>query len=214
MKWEAVFFDFDGVILDSVEVKTKAFAEMFRDYGTEIEKAVVEYHINNSGVSRFKKFRYYYENILQIPIDKEKIGELAQKFSDLVLEKVVNSPFIPGALETLNQLAEENIPVYIVTGTPCDEIKVIVEKKNLSHLVRGTHGSPKEKDDIIKDILTRNGYQNERCMLIGDAMTDYKAAQKTGVCFLGIVKEGRLSIFPEGTTVSSYVTISSLPPLS
>ena len=32
-KWQAVFFDFDGVILDSVDVKTQAFAAMFRAYG-------------------------------------------------------------------------------------------------------------------------------------------------------------------------------------
>ena len=40
-RWEAVFFDFDGVILDSVDVKTQAFADMFRQYGPEVERAVV-----------------------------------------------------------------------------------------------------------------------------------------------------------------------------
>jgi beta-phosphoglucomutase-like phosphatase (HAD superfamily) len=39
---QAVFFDFDGVILDSVDVKARAFSEMFRDYGPEVEKAVVD----------------------------------------------------------------------------------------------------------------------------------------------------------------------------
>jgi beta-phosphoglucomutase-like phosphatase (HAD superfamily) len=34
MRYQAIFFDFDGVILDSVHVKTEAFAAMFRKYGS------------------------------------------------------------------------------------------------------------------------------------------------------------------------------------
>ena len=60
-----VFFDFDGVILDSVDVKTKAFGKMFEAYGSDVQKEVVQYHLENCGVSRFEKFRYYYENILE-----------------------------------------------------------------------------------------------------------------------------------------------------
>ena len=35
---KAVIFDFDGVILDSVNVKTKAFGSMYSKYGSEVEK--------------------------------------------------------------------------------------------------------------------------------------------------------------------------------
>ena len=48
MQWQAVFFDFDGVILDSVNVKTHAFSQMFRKYGPEIEESVVRYHLENA----------------------------------------------------------------------------------------------------------------------------------------------------------------------
>ena len=64
MNWNAVFFDFDGVIPDSVYVKTKPFAKIFRHYGPEVEQAVVDHHLANGGVSRFEKFEYYYTHIL------------------------------------------------------------------------------------------------------------------------------------------------------
>ncbi len=35
--YQAVFFDFDGAILDSVNVKTNAFATMFRPYCKNVE---------------------------------------------------------------------------------------------------------------------------------------------------------------------------------
>lgn len=207
MKWDAVFFDFDGVILDSVYVKTEAFAEMFRAYGPEVEKAAVDYHLKNGGVSRFEKFRYYYEQILKKPIDDKKIDELAEQFSKLVLDKVLASAFIPGAMEALQKLKKENIPSYVVSGTPHDEINLIIIERNLLEFFIEMLGSPRQKHEIIDGILKSRGYQKERCLFIGDAMTDYSAAKKTGVCFLGIVKQTEPSPFPDGTRVSSRVTL-------
>ncbi len=207
MKWQAVFFDFDGVILDSVDIKTKAFAKMFRSYGTKVEREVVSYHLKHEGISRFKKFRCFYENILKKEITKEKLEHLGEMFTKLVLQGVLESPFMEGALETLQQLDALGVSAYIVSGTPHEEINYIVKEKGLSHFFRAVHGSPRQKAEIIKNILNRNGCQRASCLFIGDAMSDYNAAQETGVCFLGIVKKDEASPFPDGTIVSSAVRL-------
>ena len=41
-EYQAVFFDFDGVILDSVDVKTQAFADMYRPSGPKVDNAIVD----------------------------------------------------------------------------------------------------------------------------------------------------------------------------
>jgi HAD superfamily hydrolase (TIGR01549 family) len=207
MQWEAVFWDFDGVILDSVHVKTKAFAQMFQHYGPEVEKAVVDYHLEHGGISRYDKFRHYYQNILNLEITEEKLQELGQKFSDLVLQKVIASPFIAGALETLNALKAKGIPCYIVSGTPDDEIRHIVTVKGLAHFFQEVHGAPRKKSEILTEILQRQGYRPELCLFLGDAMSDYNAAQQTGVCFLGIIADGDSSPFPPGTNVSNIAKV-------
>ena len=127
MKYQAVFFDFDGVILDSVDVKTKAFAKMFSQYGSEIEQKVIEYHLANGGVSRFKKFDYYFREFLGKTISTEKIQKLSQQFSKLVVKDVIDSSYIDGALNTLEMLKEKGIYAYVVSGTPHEEIITIVE---------------------------------------------------------------------------------------
>ena len=205
MNWEAVFFDFDGVILDSVDVKTKAFAKMFREYGPEVEKKVVEYHLDNGGVSRFDKFRYYYKNILYKPINQNEIDELSEQFSRLAVEGVLASPFIPGARKSLEELRNDNVPCYIVSATPYEEINLIVGKKELKGYFKEVHGSPRKKWEICQEIINRKNYNPQNCLFIGDAMSDYEAAQKSDVCFLGIVKEDEPSPFPNGTPVSSVV---------
>ena len=207
MNWEAVFFDFDGVILDSVDVKTKAFAKMFREYGPEVEIRVVEYHLNNGGGSRFDKFRYYYEEILNKPVNEEIIKSLSKQFSNLVVDGVLASPFISGAKESLKVLKKNSIPAYIVSGTPDNEIRLIIEKKGLNNYFKEVHGSPKKKWEICREIITKENYNPQNCLFIGDAMSDYEAAQKNGICFLGIVGNGEISPFSDGTSVSSVVAL-------
>lgn len=209
MNWQAVFFDFDGVILDSVDVKTRAFAAMFRPYGPEVERAVVEYHLANGGVSRFKKFEYYYKHILQKPINQEILEALSREFNQLALDGVLAAPFIDGALDTLKQLKQQGIPAFVVSGTPYEEIKAIVEKRNLAPYFLEVHGSPRTKQEIIQDIAGCYGYRLWNCLFIGDATTDYEAAKVCGTMFLGIVKDKEKSPFPKGELVNSKVDVKS-----
>ncbi|EJT2953629.1 HAD hydrolase-like protein, partial [Campylobacter coli] len=39
-----IIFDFDGVILDSVELKTQAFAELFKEFPKNKVQELVKYH--------------------------------------------------------------------------------------------------------------------------------------------------------------------------
>ena len=59
-----VFWDFDGVIKDSVPVKTEAFRKLFLSYGADITDKVVKHHLANGGVSRFKKIPYYFKEYI------------------------------------------------------------------------------------------------------------------------------------------------------
>lgn len=207
MNYQAVFFDFDGVILDSVQVKTRTFASMFRKYGPEVEKAVVEFHLAHGGVSRFKKFEHYYENILKKSITQEELQALGEAFSRSALQGVLDSPFMPGAMDTLMQLKEKGTPCFVASGTPDEEIKFVVEKKGLSTFFLEVNGSPRKKDEIILDIAGRHGFKPGRCLFIGDAMTDHDAAKTAGTSFLGIVKDEETSPFPPDTRTSNCVII-------
>ena len=57
----AIVFDFDGVLAESIDVKTRAYALLFRDEGEEVVRKVIDFHLKNGGVSRFKKIRFDYD---------------------------------------------------------------------------------------------------------------------------------------------------------
>jgi len=207
LNWHAVFFDFDGVILDSVNVKTRAFSKMFSRYGPEVESAVVKYHLENGGVSRHEKFKYFYENIMNQSIDEDEIQTLGNIFSALVINEVIASPFIDGAYEALETLKSNGVPAYLVSGTPWAEMRDIATKKNVFHFFDEIHGSPAKKWDIVSDILSRKKYKPANCLFVGDALSDYEAAYRNKLHFLGIVSEGAASIFPNGTKVRNRVCL-------
>ena len=40
---KAIIFDFDGVIAESVDIKTEAFAELYKYYGDEVVKKAIKH---------------------------------------------------------------------------------------------------------------------------------------------------------------------------
>jgi len=103
MKYEAIFFDWDGVITDSVNIKTKAFAELYGEHGEDVVQRVIEYHLAHGGMSRYKKIRYFHNELLRFDVTDNEVNALAEKFSAIVFQKVVESDFIPGVVETINR---------------------------------------------------------------------------------------------------------------
>ena len=80
---DTVIFDFDGVILESVSVKTDAFRSLFSFVPDHIDE-IIEYHLSHGGVSRFDKFRFIYQDILKKDLSEEQFNFLSEEFAKLV----------------------------------------------------------------------------------------------------------------------------------
>ena len=94
-KFELIFWDFDGVIKESVSVKTDAFVELFQSYGKDVCNKVKQHHIENGGMSRFNKIPLYLEWSNIAPTN-ERVDDMCAKFSGIVKNKVINSAWVPG----------------------------------------------------------------------------------------------------------------------
>jgi len=54
--YKTLVFDCDGVILNSNKLKTQAFYQATLPYGESKAQAMVNYHVQNGGISRYRKF--------------------------------------------------------------------------------------------------------------------------------------------------------------
>jgi phosphoglycolate phosphatase-like HAD superfamily hydrolase len=183
MTVRALVLDFDGVVLESNDVKTDAFVELYAQYGVEIVARVREHHLQNLGISRFKKFSWIAEHILKRPITESESVALGEQFSALALAKVLEAPMVSGAKASLAFLSER-YPIYIASGTPQSELELIIARRGFAQWFHEVHGSPREKPAILRDIMARNGFSPAEVLFVGDGMSDYKAANEVGVEFL------------------------------
>lgn len=180
---KAIFFDFDGVIVESFDIKTNAFARLFAHEGGDVVRRIVDYHLNNGGISRFEKFRYIYNEILKRPLDDVEFQELCNKFANYVLESVITAPYVKGAIEFLQNHASE-YKCFVVSGTPQKEIEEIIQRRDIRKFFRGIYGAPIKKSDAVRDILVKEEIESINAVYIGDAMNDYIAANDNSVRFI------------------------------
>jgi HAD superfamily hydrolase (TIGR01549 family) len=181
---KAIIFDFDGVLVESVDVKTRAFAMMFEDRGEEIVRQVTSFHLKNGGMTRDKKFMFYYNEILMCPLSDEKLEELCGTFSKLVIDEVISSPYVKGAKAFLERFYTE-IDLFIASGTPEQELKEIVRRRGMSLFFKGVFGAPVQKGEIAKMILQQNDYNSKEVVFIGDSIADLRGAKESGTRFIG-----------------------------
>src|SRR5688572_19058444 len=139
----AVVFDFDGVILESADVKTDAFVELFAHLPPEQVEAVRRHHLDNMGISRFKKFAWIYENLVGRALADAESQALGVRFSELALARILAAPFVGGADAALAALAAR-YPLFVASGTPQEELDLIVDRRGLRRYFREVWGTPTE----------------------------------------------------------------------
>ncbi len=179
---KVVFWDFDGVIKDSVEVKSMAFEKLFSIYGSKISNKVRAHHEKNGGVSRFDKIPLYMSWSNELVTNKS-VQEFCHKFSSLVKQSVIDSPWVPGFLEVIE--SDRNKQKHIlVTATPKDEIEDILEKLGIRRFFYKVYGAPVLKKEAISMELNNLAIKPENAIMLGDSNSDYEAAKDNGVLFL------------------------------
>lgn len=200
LRYAAIAFDFDGVLVESVDVKTRAFADLYAPYGESVVARVVAYHLAHGGVSRFEKFRHFHREFLGRPLAADEEAALGERFSALVEDAVVAAPMVAGAAEFLSAY-HARLPLYVVSGTPDEELKRIVARRRLGAYFRAVFGSPRGKAELLAGIAAAEGIEADRMLMVGDATTDYDGAAGTGTAFVGRIASGHGSPFPPDTMV-------------
>lgn len=176
-----VFWDFDGVIKNSVSAKGDAYVELFQSDVEGISSRIMSHHLSNGGVSRFEKIPLYMQ-WAGIELDPTILQTYLERYSEIVFKRVVESEWIPGVLGALKRGgSSSNI---LVTATPESEIRDILLDLGIYNLFDRVYGAPTEKLFAIEAIMEEcPSHQARDLIFIGDSPSDYSAARKAGVRF-------------------------------
>lgn len=204
-KYDVLFWDFDGVILDSMNVRDRGFERVLADYPSEQVEKLMEYHRKNGGLSRYVKFRYFYVEILNEPLSEQRLEELTSSFSEIMLEELGNKNLlIKDTLEFLES-AKDQFRMHVVSGSDQTELRKLCEQLEVAQFFKSIHGSPTPKTEWVGKLLHEYGYDQSSAALIGDSINDFDAARDNGIDFIGYNN-------PELKPVSTFY-INSFQPL-
>lgn len=183
---DILIFDFDGVLVDSVKIKTSAFANIYKDYGNEVQNKVIKHHLQNGGMSRYDKFKHYHHEFLGIDIDEESINNLSKFFSNEVVDKITSCKEIDGVSEMLSFAKSQDLICSIASATPETEVIEIVRQRGWSKFFNLVLGSPASKVNNIRSILNKTKSNRSQAIFFGDSPNDLSAARECDIDFIPI----------------------------
>jgi phosphoglycolate phosphatase-like HAD superfamily hydrolase len=205
-KKTAVIFDVDGVLIDSVAAKGQAFVDLFAEF-PEHSEAILELHRANGGVNRLRKFEMIHEQLLGVSLSKQRAAELAEAFSVIVLQKVMEAPEIPGASAALASM-HARFPMHAVSATPNLELEQILRHHGMLHYFRSVHGVPPSKSVTVGTLIHKQRYSAKQCLFIGDSEQDAIAAIDNRTLFVQVQEASAPALAGASRTVLNLVGIN------
>ncbi len=187
---ESLFFDVDGVLIDSLQVKGEAFALAFADFPSARD-SIIGFHVANGGVNRVDKISQIFSRIIGRQATDAELSERVLAFSEAVVEQVIVAPEIGGAREALAHWSSR-APLHAVSATPTDELQLILGRRSIAQYFTSISGWPPKKTKLLPTLVRGLGYAPSRCIMVGDSAEDAAAAAAAGTLFIrvGITIEG------------------------
>lgn len=183
-QYKSIVFDCDGVVLDSNAVKTEAYFRTAKNLGASDAdaQALVDYHVQLGGISRYHKFDYYLREILQQPATQQAIQILLDEFARELEVGLLDCEVAAGLLALRE--ATPTAHWMILSGGDQQEIRTLFAKRNLHALFDGgLFGSPDNKDTVLVREKASGNLQLP-ALFIGDSKYDYVAATGAGLDFI------------------------------
>lgn len=180
-----ILFDFDGVILDSMPVRDYGFEKIFKKFDKVLVSKLIEYNNENGGLSRYVKIKYFFNKLLNQEISEVEINRYAGSFSTLMKKELKNKKYLISETLEFIKVNYEKYNLHIVSGSDEEELKYLCKALKISDYFLSINGSPRHKNELVKNVLTENQYSANETILIGDSVNDYDAAEENGLIFYG-----------------------------
>ncbi|ENM3723217.1 HAD family hydrolase [Vibrio cholerae] len=180
-KYQTLAFDCDGVVLNSNNVKTEAFFKAALPYGEAAAQQLVDYHVSRGGISRYKKFEWFVENVV-VDQTGPTLEELLAAYAAEVRHGLLTCEIAEGLAELKAKTPQANW--LIVSGGDQQELREVFAARDIAkYFSGGIFGSPDSKDTILERELA-TGNIKQPALFLGDSKYDYQAAQTAGLDFI------------------------------
>ncbi|MCO5737526.1 MULTISPECIES: phosphoglycolate phosphatase [Stenotrophomonas maltophilia group] len=203
-----VVFDLDGTLVDSASDIAEALNRTLEAIGmARVPEATVLGWIGD-GVRRLVEQAVHAAGL------EVDLAEVMPVFMVHYRECLLRSPrLFDGVAEALAQLRARDVPLAICTNKPEALVPPLLQHLGIGDafaLVLGGDSLPQRKPsgEPLRHIATHFGLPVQACLMVGDSLTDYRAAEDAGMP-IALVRYG----YPRGLDLASAHAVAVIDDL-
>ncbi len=185
---EAVIFDLDGIVVDTVPLHYRAWKRMFSEYGKDF--SFEDYKEKVDGIPRLDGARAVLDSL------NEKELENAAERKQVYFRELLDSGDIPqyeSTVTLIKKLRRENVPIAVISSSRnCSHIlKKIGIYQILNSVVDGNRRLPgKPRPDIFLAAAEETEADPAGCVVFEDALLGVESAKSAGMFVIGVDRYG------------------------
>ncbi|MBO0352173.1 HAD-IA family hydrolase [Phormidium pseudopriestleyi FRX01] len=179
MKVRTILFDFDGTIADTLESILKITNRLSGEFGYKKTTPEDMEEMRNMNSMQIIKTS-------GIPIFK--VPFLLQMVKLELNHEVQNLKPIPGILEALHFLNNQEYNLGIVTSNSLENVKGFLERNDMTQVFSFIYAGSTlfGKNKTIKNFLKKEGISPENVIYVGDETRDIEAAKKAKIKVIAV----------------------------
>lgn len=186
----ALIFDLDGTLIDTVYAHVFSWQRALAEAGMAIDGWRIHRRIGMSG----GLFTRAVARELGREISPAEADTIQKRHEELFQEILPERRPLPGAIELLRLLREQNVPHGIATSGRRPEINASLEALGVGPetivVERGDVLRAKPAPDLFLNCQQRLGVPVEDCFVVGDAVWDLLAARRARMLSIGLLSGG------------------------
>lgn len=166
-------FDFDGVLVNTMELHYEAYSQACAEFGIDVDK---KRFFNQAGMTGREQIGYF-ANEAGVSVDVESVyarkNELARDWTDRATD-------IPCNIQLLNTLRDEGVKVAVATGSTRKSILPIMDKFSITVDAVVTSEDVKRgkpHPDLFLCAAEKLELPPERCIVVEDSDVGIEAAR-------------------------------------
>jgi len=202
MKFRAVIFDMDGVLINSEPLHQEVGLKMMQDLRIPINE---EMFMRFTGATVFSMW----ETLAQEFSLKQNPDELTSTYNQLFTEKLVNSndvTLFEGVLDVLKNLHNKGIPAALASSSSREVIETVIQKFGITHyfqvIVSGSdvkHSKP--HPEIFLLAAKKLNVSPTDCIVVEDSTNGVQAAKHAGMYCVGFKPTGNHHELLDASTI-------------
>jgi HAD superfamily hydrolase (TIGR01509 family) len=183
---EAVIFDLDGTLVDTVQTRIDAWNETFEEAGVPATRDALAPLIGVDG----KRLAREIAALAGQPIDDARAEEIDKRSGEIYERMNSNPKPLPGVKELIDAIETRGLDWSIATSSRKDQVQTSVKALGLDSepsIVDASHVEhAKPEPDLLLRAAKELDVDSGRCWYVGDSTWDMVAAVAAGMLPIGV----------------------------